>query len=264
MVFEKKSTRFDFGRNWIRFLSSISESRIKEAEKSLKQMVVLTDMTGKTFLDIGSGSGLFSLAAMRLGAKQVHSFDANPRSIACTLELKRRYFPTAEQWTIEEGNVLDLKYLKNLGQWDIVYSWGVLHHTGNLWQALHNVASQIAPSAHLCIAIYNDQKWKSEYWKQIKYLYNYNRMLRYLIILLHTPYLIGIRFLVRSLTGRIPLDRGMALWWDMLDWLGGYPFEVASPEEVIHFFIQKDFELIILKRVGNRHGCNEYVFRKKK
>ena len=66
--------------------------RIEEAKASLKQMLDVDSLTGKTFLDVGSGSGLFSLAAIMLGVK-VYSFDYDPQSVACTTELKRRYFP---------------------------------------------------------------------------------------------------------------------------------------------------------------------------
>lgn len=118
-------------------------SAFEEAKSSLRRMLNVESLEGKTFLDVGSGSGLFSLAARRLGAK-VHSFDYDPKSVACTRELKRRYFPEDPQWTIEEGSVLDRDYLTRLGQFDVVYSWGVLHHTGAMWEALGNVAPLVA------------------------------------------------------------------------------------------------------------------------
>ena len=55
--------RFTFGRNWQHFLRLLNEERIQAAESSLKQMLELDHLQGKTFLDIGSGSGLFSLAS---------------------------------------------------------------------------------------------------------------------------------------------------------------------------------------------------------
>lgn len=109
------------------------------AEQSLCQMLAVSNLTGKHFLDAGSGSGLFSLAAHRLGAT-VHSFDYDPQSVACTRELKKKYFPENETWVIEEASVLNQNYLSHLGQFDVVYSWGVLHHTGAMWEALGNVA----------------------------------------------------------------------------------------------------------------------------
>lgn len=131
--------RFGFGENWQRFLYLLNAERIALAEKSLCDMLGVTDLHGRSFLDVGSGSGLFSLAARRLGAR-VHSFDYDPQSVACTAELKHRYFPDDADWSVESGSVLDSAYLQTLGQWDVVYSWGVLHHTGAMRQALDNVA----------------------------------------------------------------------------------------------------------------------------
>src|ERR1035438_5515350 len=129
--------RFAFGENWWRFLSILDERRIAQAEDSLRGMLGVSDLQGKTFLDIGCGSGLFSLAARRLGAC-VHCFDYDPQSVACAQELRRRYFPEDTDWRIEEGSALDGNYLAGLGSFDVVYSWGVLHHTGAMWQALDN------------------------------------------------------------------------------------------------------------------------------
>ncbi|HEX3100185.1 MAG TPA: class I SAM-dependent methyltransferase, partial [Pyrinomonadaceae bacterium] len=117
--------RFEFGKNWSAFLSVLDDERIATAEASLKEMLECDTLAGKTFLDIGSGSGLFSLAARRLGAK-VHSFDFDSNSYACTKELRRRYFANDDDWTVEQGSALDREYVESLGKFDIVYSWGVL------------------------------------------------------------------------------------------------------------------------------------------
>src|SRR5439155_18132467 len=163
--------RFEFGKNWSRFLACLDEQRIAAAEASLREMLEVNDLVGERFLDIGCGSGLFSLAARRLGAV-VHSFDYDPHSVACTQELKRRYFADDAFWTIEEGSVLDAGYLAALGQFDVVYSWGVLHHTGQMWQALDLVAPLVADEGKLFIAIYNDQGGVSRRWRAIKRVYN--------------------------------------------------------------------------------------------
>ena len=136
-------TRFEFGDNWANFLSVLNEDRIEDAVKSLKTFLQVEDLQGKRFLDIGSGSGLFSLAARCLGAS-VTSFDYDPQSVACTEELKRRYFPDDGDWSIEQGSALDNAYLNSLGIFDVVYSWGVLHHTGAMWLGIEYAINRVA------------------------------------------------------------------------------------------------------------------------
>lgn len=115
--------------------------------------------------------GLFSVTARRPGAS-VHSFDYDPHSVACRAELRRRYFPADDLWKVEEASALDTAYVRSLGEFDIVYSWGVLHHTGRMWNALENASLPVAPGGKLFIAIYNDTGGQSARWKWIKKTYN--------------------------------------------------------------------------------------------
>ncbi len=258
--------RFGFGENWMKFLSVLNDDRIEEAKSSLKRMLGVDTLEGKTFLDVGSGSGLFSLAARMLGAK-VYSFDYDPQSVACTTELKRRYFP-GDDWVVETGSVLDREYLSSLGQFDVVYSWGVLHHTGRMWEALGNIVPLVKPRGRLFIAIYNRQQFISDYWVLVKRLYNklgwvFKVALNYIFFGFYSM----AHFVVDLLRRRNPLlryygvdRRGMTLYYDVVDWIGGWPFEVASPEEIFGFFRDKNFRLVELVTCGGKHGCNEFVF----
>ena len=252
--------KFRFGKNWQNFLAVLTEERVMQAEEALKDMLSVSDLTGKSFIDVGSGSGLASLAARRLGAT-VYSFDNDRDCVSCTKELKKQYFPNDLDWVVKEGSVLDVSYLDSLGQFDIVYAWGVLHHTGAMWEGLRNVIRLVDTKGQLFVSIYNDQGWISSYWSFIKLIYNKYPRFRGIVILFHVPYLYGLRYCYRILTGRRRLERGMSLWHDMIDWLGGYPFEVAKPEEVFEFCSKHGLILVKLKTCGGRHGCNEFVFR---
>ncbi|MCH8275661.1 MAG: class I SAM-dependent methyltransferase [Armatimonadetes bacterium] len=259
--------RFAFGRNWQRFLEVLDDNRTRIAEESIKDMLGGDTLAGRTFLDVGSGSGLFSLAAKRLGAR-VHSFDYDSQSVACTRELKRRYLPEDIEWQIERGSVLDAEYMRSLGRFDVVYAWGVLHHSGDMWRALDNVAPSVAEGGKLFISIYNDQGRASRRWAFIKRLYN--RLPRPFGFPLEVYTLIrqwSLTF-VRDLFKGDPLgswreyrrDRGMSPWRDIVDWVGGYPFEIAKPEEIFEFYHRRGFVLERLKTCAGGIGCNEFVF----
>lgn len=258
--------RFAFGRNWARFLLSLDESQIRCAEDTLRAMLEVESLAGYSFLDVGSGSGLFSLAARRLGAT-VCSFDFDPESVACARELKARYLLDDPDWKIEQGSALDREYLASLGTFDIVYSWGVLHHTGAMWPALEIVARAVKRDGVLFIALYNDQGWISRYWHAIKRCYVVSPgFVRALMILFFSGYFAVGLFVADLLRLRNPLRRytgearGMKFITDVVDWVGGYPFEVATPGKVVAYLSERGFSLTRQHRVGRRHGCNEFVF----
>jgi 2-polyprenyl-6-hydroxyphenyl methylase/3-demethylubiquinone-9 3-methyltransferase len=268
-----RGERFEFGENWARFLDVLDEERIAEAERSLREMLGLETLAGRRFLDIGSGSGLFSLAARRLGAERVHSFDFDPQCVACTRELRRRYFEGDPSWTIEAGSILDEEFVAALGRWDVVYSWGVLHHTGGMWRALEIAQATVAEGALLFISIYNDQGERSTLWRAVKRTYN---RLPAGLRPVFTAAVMGPRLLlgfgkaaafgrpmsyVRQWT-QYKRSRGMSRWHDIVDWIGGYPFEVAKPEQVLEFLLARGFQLERLVTCAGGTGCNQYVFRR--
>jgi 2-polyprenyl-6-hydroxyphenyl methylase/3-demethylubiquinone-9 3-methyltransferase len=260
-----RGERFEFGENWRRFLKHLTPERIATAEQSLRTMLDVPDLEGRTLLDIGSGSGLFSLAARRLGAR-VFSFDYDPQSVACALELRRRYFDGDPDWRVEEGSALDREYIASLGQFDVVYSWGVLHHTGEMWKALENVSALVRPGGFLFIALYNNQGGPSRRWTAIKRAYNRFPLFRGTLLVLSFLRLHGTGLIRGLLRGRpfqifeMDESRGMSLWRDLIDWVGGYPFEVADPGQVFEFFKKRGFHLTRLKTTHGL-GCNEFVFR---
>jgi 2-polyprenyl-6-hydroxyphenyl methylase/3-demethylubiquinone-9 3-methyltransferase len=232
-------------------------------------MLDCRDFRGKTFLDIGCGSGLFSLAARRLGAKVV-SIDYDQQSVACAAEVKRRYMPDDGHWRILRGDALDSVFLESLGSFDVVYSWGVLHHTGHMWLGIDLACERVAPGGILYLAIYNDQGWKSRVWWIIKRVYTalprpFNRLYGYTVGVLVQAASVALATLkLRPMSVICPLmqyrrRRGMSVMTDMIDWVGGFPFEFAAYSAIESYVAHRTFRLKAGRRATSL-GCHEQVF----
>jgi SAM-dependent methyltransferase len=263
--------RFSFGENWLAFLTHLNEARILEAEQSLRALCGLGRLDGKRVLDIGSGSGLFSLAARRLGAA-VHSFDYDPQSVAGTAKLKDRFFPNDPSWLIEQGSILDQSYVAGLGTYDIVYSWGVLHHTGAMYDAIANAASRVNVGGLFAFALYRKTRlcrlWKIEkrwYVGAAPAAQQFAR--RIFVRVLRLAFLVHRRDF-SAYVNNYKSKRGMSFIHDVHDWMGGYPYESIAPSEVASTMQALGFEHVrsttrpyITGIFGS--GCDEYVYQRK-
>jgi len=265
MPTEVSEIRFEFGANWARYLSVVSEKHIESAAERLGAW--LGDLRGKSFLDVGCGSGIHSVAALKLGASRVVSFDYDPLSVGCAQEMKRRFAPGAK-WTIERGSALDEGYLRSLGQFDCVYSWGVLHHTGSMWAALDLVTIPVKDT--LFIAIYNEQRTMSGVWRRVKQTYNQlpSPLRPAFAAVAIAPAEFRNMIAKKGPFGYFRFwrdyhrQRGMSRWHDIVDWIGGMPFEVATPHAILAFYRERNFTLERMFTCGSGLGCNEFLFRR--
>lgn len=272
---------FHFGRNWTNYVKKVvNEKVIEEAKKSLLEYLPSECYEGKTFIDIGFGSGIFSLAATLLGCKKVISFDSDAQNLIAMEILRKRFEPTIPHnvaWIVFQGNILDetlVNKLTNTG--DIVYSWGVLHHTGNMWQAIRNATRLTKENGYFIIAIYNDAP-TSQAWQKIKEFYNRHLLIQPILGTIYGCFVCA-GYMIKNKTLNLYRKRGMHVFYDAIDWLGGYPYEFASFLEVKNFIEKLGFTLIksptklpsyknekitlidILR--AKYTGCNEFVFLK--
>lgn len=253
---------FSFGENWKKYLEGVDNQTIADAEEEFKRVAGVESLEGQTFLDLGCGSGMNSLIAYRLKADSILSIDYDPNSVEAAMHLRSRY-ASDERWEIKRGSVLEQEFLESLGVYSFVLSWGVLHHTGSMWEAIDNAAKRVKPGGTFFIALYNHNR-HAHRWLRIKRFYNScPNFVKKALILGHGSY-----GMVRAMaTFKSPFSvlnnklRGMDYWRDIEDWLGGLPYEYCKPDDVIDRLVPQGFALQRLKTTYG-HGCNEFVFRR--
>jgi 2-polyprenyl-3-methyl-5-hydroxy-6-metoxy-1,4-benzoquinol methylase len=255
---------FDFGRNWDDYsLARIDDERLRLAVDSINNLLGCDTIRGLTFLDVGCGSGLFSIAATMCGAARVIGVDVNQKCVDVSIRNWSQLSEKAENVTMPDfkvGSALDSTFMRDLGVFDVVYAWGSLHHTGDMWSAISNAAGCVKrPGGTLVMAIYNAH-WSCAGWTLIKKVYNLSpRFIKSLFNLVFGGVIYAAKFLV---TGRNPLqkERGMDFWYDVIDWLGGYPYEYASSKEIVERMQHMGFSLRTCVPPSAPTGCNEFVF----
>jgi 2-polyprenyl-6-hydroxyphenyl methylase/3-demethylubiquinone-9 3-methyltransferase len=249
---------FTFGQNWLHYSRLLNEDRVKAAGESLQALLGAVSVDGWSVLDVGCGSGLFSIACIRLGARRVLAIDCDTSSVIATRQNVARFLTPTECVRVDVRAADILRPEIGSEQYDLVYAWGSLHHTGSMWRAIENALTFCKPHGLFVIAIYN-ATWLSPAWLRIKRAYHGSPVP---VRLAMAGALTAARAAVRLAQFKHPLTtgRGMNIWYDAVDWLGGLPYEFAAPQDVCSFMGRRGSicERSVLTR---RLGCNEFVFR---
>ncbi|MCP9455884.1 MAG: class I SAM-dependent methyltransferase [Nitrospira sp.] len=260
--------QFDFGQNWAEFSDhALTSERVGQARTDFLRLLEGIPMLGRSILDIGFGQGLSLLTAASLGAKVV-GCDINPKC-GDVVRRNRKFFPNIADSEIPVviGSILDEATVRTLQEqgpasgYDIVHSWGVLHHTGDMRQAIANAASLVKPGGYFVVALYN-RHWSSQLWLAVKWLYVKSpRIVQKLLVYGLYPVIWFAKLLV---TGANPWrkERGMDFFYDVVDWVGGYPYEYASIDEVKEIVGSMGFECLRAVAAQVPTGCNEFLFKK--
>jgi SAM-dependent methyltransferase len=259
-----ETARFGFGKNWSNFVEAdLTDERVDIARRRLLDFLGVAGLAGKNMIDVGCGSGIHSLAAIKSGVDWLVSFDFDPLSVSATNVLRRRAGEPSN-WRVEQGSVLDGAYLATLGEFDLVYSWGVLHHTGDMLTALENVTRLVAPKGKLFIALYAAEPMKPspEFWIKVKRRYNAGGTF--------TRRAIESWYVARSIAGMLrrkqnpvafirnyKTKRGMSYLTDVRDWVGGWPMEFSTTAQIRNFYETRGFDLI---RLREGEANTEYLF----
>ena len=261
-------THFKFGENWKGFSRLIDEEALNKARRGLSRMLTEEQIQGARFLDIGCGSGIHALAALSLGAREVVAIDIDPASVETTKEVLDR-FGISSRASVEVMSVFNARS-ETMGLFDIVYSWGVLHHTGAMWAAVEQAGKLVKPGGIFAIALYRKTS-ACGFWAIEKRFYAHAPALIQGII--RSAYKAAI-ISALALTGRNPVryiraysKRGMNWNTDVHDWLGGYPYESTTSEETVQRVAAAGFRPVSIdKKPGGLgifgSGCSEYVFQK--
>ena len=269
-----QESHFAFGKNWAEYAQKIGETEIKEALEGLSRLLGEERLDGRRFLDIGCGSGVHSLAALILGAAEVVALDIDPDSVATTRSVLDRHFPDGN-FKVIQRSVFDLGPTE-FGKFDVVYSWGVLHHTGDMYRAVRNAASLVAPFGIIIFALYR-QTWMCGLWKIEKHWYAHTSPKAQSRARSAYVFAFRIGFLLTGRNFKHYLQmyhgkRGMDFYHDVHDWMGGWPYESISPDKVKLLMNGLDFSevrsLVSRSRLLGRYsgifgsGCDEHVYRR--
>jgi 2-polyprenyl-6-hydroxyphenyl methylase/3-demethylubiquinone-9 3-methyltransferase len=233
--------RFAFGKNWLSYTKrSLNGPRLTKAVEAFERLFAGIELKGRSFLDVGFGQGLTTAIAASKGCK-VMAIDIDPDNIKALQTTAEALGLDPSLIQVQVASILDESLVARYqDHFDIVHSWGVLHHTGQMETAIANTCRMVRRGGYLIIAIYN-RHWSSPFWKGVKYTYNIcPGPIQRLMVLVFYPIVYTAKWLVT----------------------GKDPYEYASIDQVRQMVEPYGFTAVRIRPAGVPTGCNEFIFRR--
>lgn len=269
----RPEAHFAFGGNTTSYAEMVTDVEIVGAKKALSLLLGGTRLHGQRLLDIGCGSGLHCLAALRFGAKEQRAVAYVPDRAATTQALLERYAPAGTVFRVPQVSVFSLDPSK-LANFDTVHPWGVFDHTGDMGRAICCAESMCAPERRFAFAIYRCI-WMDWFWRiENRWYAKVTSLAQARAQGIHVgPFRLGLLVTGRSFRmylANCHSNRGMYFQHDLHDWMGGWPYESVQPSEVDSLMGSLGF---VAERAVTRKGkllgrypglfgsgCDEYVY----
>tara|TARA_B100001063_G_C16709692_1_gene527317 strand:+ start:122 stop:1153 length:1032 start_codon:yes stop_codon:yes gene_type:complete len=148
---EKINTQLLYGKLWKERFLDFSLDQTKFLKKLLNKLDFdIKKIKGKKILDMGCGSGRFTSAFAKLGAKKVYGVDLGSDGISVAKKLTKKF--NIKNATFKNASVLNMPFKNNY--FDFVFCKGVLHHTGNLKRGLDEFIRMIKINGYGYLYLY--------------------------------------------------------------------------------------------------------------
>lgn len=146
-----KVVRAEFSREWFdeidaRFVDAARH--FAHDERPFGRIIPFDAITGKKVLEIGCGMGLHTELMARAGA-EVTALDISPKSVAATKARLALKGLTADVREVD-AETLDIQ-----NEYDLIWSWGVIHHSSRTGRVLRNLYGALKPGAQLRFMVYS-------------------------------------------------------------------------------------------------------------
>lgn len=220
--------------------------KIEKQIEFLNKLIGRDNIENKIVLDAGCGTGIAAISFKKLGANKVIGIDISKKSLL-----------TAKKLAEEAGVKLkfitgDLLNLPLKGNFDIIHSFGALHHTGDTKGAFANLINLLGENGQFYLALY----WRT----RLTFLHQFIRKI--LRLLPESAWEPISKFITKFMVGKKKTQRGFDGYGEALDWLCVPHRDHYRPEEIKKWFKEYNMQSeLLVKQTGRFKSTSNFVIR---